>query len=625
MTKGKIHILAAAAMAFVATAGVSSVSASGLKGLDKVRGANDSAVPGVNTRIIVRYRDGSASTVDVGSKLRAVESAASKASLVRSTQGRSASLVASHVRRLGTGADLIDVSQKLSQTDIDRLVTQLKANPDVLYAEPDRMERLVRAVGQVQAPTEQIQFVPNDQFYAGYQWHLHNTVSGINAPDAWDVSRGDGIVVAVLDTGVVPHPDLQANLLEGYDFITNTFVSRRPTTARVPGALDMGDWNDDAAQCDVEDSSWHGTHVSGTVAELTNNGVGMAGVAHNARVLPVRVLGRCGGLLSDITDAIVWASGGTVAGIPTNANPAEVINLSLGGSGTCSAAYQDAINGAVSRGTTVVVAAGNSSANTANFRPANCANVISVGATRVTGGITYYSNWGAPVDLSAPGGGGGVDGNPNGYVWQNWYSGLTTPTSGANSYVGMIGTSMAAPHVAGVVALVQSALIEAERDPLTPAQMEDLLKQTARPFPVSIPAGTPIGTGIVDARAALEKALEVPCDPAVEVCGPVATPITNRVAVPGLSGALGSEALYSLEVPAGATGPLSITTTGGSGDVALLVSFGEEPQVGDADFTSARAGNNETVRVATPQAGTYYIKLVGTRAFSNVRLLATHN
>ena len=168
------------------------------------------------------------------------------------------------------------------------------------------------------------------------------------------------------------------------------------------------------------------------MAELTNNATGMAGVAHNARVLPVRVLGRCGGLTSDIADAIVWASGGTVAGVPANANPAEVINLSLGGSGACPAVYQDAINGAVSRGTTVVVAAGNSSANAANFRPANCPNVISVGATRVNGGITSYSTWGAPVDLSAPGGGGSVDGNPNG-VWQNWYNGLTTPTSGATA------------------------------------------------------------------------------------------------------------------------------------------------------------------------------------------------
>jgi len=428
--------------------------------------------------------------------------------------------------------------------------------------------------------------------------------------------------VAVLDTGILPqHPDFSGNLLAGYDFISDAETSRRPTDERVPGALDYGDWVENDNECYAgslaDDSSWHGTHVAGTIAESTNNGVGMAGVAYKARVLPVRVLGKCGGYLSDIADAITWASGGTVAGIPANANPAEVINMSLGGGGACDALYQDAINGAVSRGTTVVVAAGNSASNAANFRPASCANVVAVGATRITGGIAYYSNFGTVVDLSGPGGGGSVDGNPGGYVWQSGYNGLTTPTSGAYSYMGMAGTSMASPHVAAVAALVQGAVAAAGKDPLTPAALEALLKQTSRPFPVTIPTATPIGTGIVDAKAALDKALEEEC---TENCGPVATPLTNKVAVGGLSGAGGSEVLYSFEAQAGKV--LSLLTYGGSGNVSVYVSQGKEPTATAFDAKSTRPGNSETVRFTAPVAGTYYIKVVGESAFSGVSILA---
>ncbi len=304
------------------------------------------------------------------------------------------------------------------------------------------------------------------------------------------------MVVAVLDTGILPdHPDFAGNLLQGYDFITDAEVSRRPTDARVPGALDYGDWEEADNVCyagsQAQESSWHGTPVSGTVAEATNNGVGMAGVAPKATILPVRVLGRCGGYTSDIADAIVWASGGSVDGVPANTNPAEVINMSLGGGEPCDSATQLAINGAVSRGATVVVAAGNSSEDAANHSPASCNNTITVGATRITGGIAYYSNYGSKVDLSGPGGGGSVDGNPGGYVWQAGYTGATTPTSGSYTYMGLGGASMASPHVAGVVALVQSAAIGLGDGPLTPAAVEALLKQTSRPFPVTPPASTP--------------------------------------------------------------------------------------------------------------------------------------
>ena len=185
----------------------------------------------------------------------------------------------------------------------------------------------------------------------------------------------------------------------------------------MPGGWDLGDWTTDPIYTDAStgckdpsqagDSSWHGTHVSGTIAELTNNSVGMAGVANKARVLPVRVLGHCGGYTSDIADAVTWASGGHVDGIPDNTNPVQVISMSLGGGGACSASdvTGQAISGAISRGVSVVVAAGNSNANVANYTPASCPGVIAVAVSGITGKRAFYSNYGSGVTLSAPGGG----------------------------------------------------------------------------------------------------------------------------------------------------------------------------------------------------------------------------
>ena len=271
----------------------------------------------------------------------------------------------------------------------------------------------------------------------------------------------------------------------------------------------------------------------------------------------------------------------------------------------------------MSRGTLVVVAAGNSNANASNYSPASCNNVVAVGATRVTGGKASYSNYGAAVDLSAPGGGGSIDGNPNGYVWQAGSDSPTTPENGAYTYFGLGGTSMASPHVAGVAALVQSALAAANRDPLTPAALETLLKETARAFPVSIPSTTPMGSGIVDAKAALDKALEVPCDPDVQECAPDAVELVNKTPVPGLSG---GESLYSFTAEAGKV--LSIMTYGGTGNVSMYVKFDAEPSADDHDAKSTRAGNSETVRFTAPQAGTYYIKLVGSPTYTGVTLVA---
>src|SRR5690606_5927367 len=267
----------------------------------------------------------------------------------------------------------------------------------------------------------------------------------------------------------------------------------------------------------------------------TNNGVGVAGTAFNAKIQHVRVLGRGGGYTSDIADGIIWASGGSVPGVPANPNPAEVINLSLGGQGSCGSTTQNAINGAVSRGTTVVVAAGNSNMNVSNFTPANCNNVIAVAATDQNGSRASFSNYGTGIDVSAPGVG----------IMSTLNSGSTTP--GSESYASYNGTSMAAPHVAGVVALMQSVA----STPLTPAQVESILKSTARPLPGSCSGGC--GAGIINAKAAVDAVLGNGPGPDPDPDPPGGDELQNGTPVTGVSGASGSTRYWTFTVPAGAT------------------------------------------------------------------------
>lgn len=424
-------------------------------------------------QFIVKYRDGSAERRDAAE----IDRGLAQASRAVAGKGRAGPPLAKHFRRMSLGADVVRVDRKLDRVDAETLMRAIAADPDVEYVEVDA--RLYPVLN------------PNDPRYPE-QWHYFNATSGINLPNAWDKNTGSGIVVAIVDTGSTPHSDLNANTVAGYDFITSTFTSR-DGNGRDNNPIDEGDWNPVANECfpgsQVRNSSWHGTHVAGTVAALTNNGVGVAGVAFGARIQHVRVLGRCGGTISDIADGVTWASGGTVSGVPANATPARIINMSLGGGGSCSTTYQNAINGAVNRGSTVVVAAGNNNSNASGFQPANCANVVTVGATTNTGARASFSNFGANVDLSAPGVG----------VLSTLNTGAQT--RGSESYAFYSGTSMATPHVAGVGALVQSRRLALGLPLLTPAQLETHLRTHVRAFPVA--PSQPIGTGIVNADAAV--------------------------------------------------------------------------------------------------------------------------
>jgi len=539
-----------------------------LSGLDAQAGTD---------RFIVKYKDGSAQRANAATLQRSLSTAAK-------TAGVGKALGVRHVRHVATGAEVVRADRKLDRVEAESLMRQIASDPNVEYVEVDKLNRAY--------------LTPNDTRYSE-QWGYSGTY-GIKANQAWDVTNGAGSVVAVLDTGITSHSDLSANVLPGYDFIIDTTVSN-DGNGRDSDPSDPGDWVS-ANQCGgthaAQPSSWHGTHVAGTIAAVTNNAKGVAGVAYGAKIVPVRVLGTCGGYDSDIADAIIWASGGTVSGVPANANPAEVINLSLGGSGACGTTTQTAINGAVSRGTTLVIAAGNDNTNVSNASPANCNNVIAVASITSTGARSSFSNYGSLIDIAAPGSN----------ILSTLNSGSTTP--GAETYASYNGTSMATPHVAGVVALLQAAATT----PKTPAQVEAIIKANVTAFP-STPSQT-IGPGILNAKAVV--------DAANGTTPPPTGTLTNGTPVTALSGSAGTELRYTLVVPAGATG-LKFVTTGGSGDADLFVKFGSAPTTTSYDCKSEGSTNAETCNIATAQAGTYHVLVRGYSTFSGLSLTGSYN
>jgi len=425
-------------------------------------------------RFIVKFQDRGNTRLEGMLRSNALSVASSRAG---------ASVVAS--RQLAVGGEVLELDRKLNPAQAREFMAALAGQEGVEYVEVDRLN--------------QIRYVPNDTRY-GEQWHYFESVGGLNLPSAWDLSTGSGVVVAVLDTGITNHSDLNANVVSGYDFIATASVGA-DGDGRDPDPSDPGDASGGYS------SSWHGTHVAGTVAAVTNNNKGVAGVAFGAKIQPVRVLGKGGGYDSDIADAIVWASGGSVSGVPANPHPAKVINLSLGGSGSCGTTSQNAINSAVSRGAVVVIAAGNENKNVSDASPANCNNVIAVAANDQEGNRAWYSNYGNLITVTAPGGETCVP-NAAQTACQTSTTAkgiLSTLNSGSNgpvaeTYAFYDGTSMATPHVAGVVALMLSAA-----PGRTPAEIKTLLKDTARALPGSCSGGC--GAGIVDAYAAVSAAI----------------------------------------------------------------------------------------------------------------------
>ena len=403
-------------------------------------------------------------------------------------------------RPMSGGAYVLRLPERVSAAEAADLSARLAALPDVEYAEPDAIMQIVRSPNLPAGPAG-AELTPNDTRFTD-QWHYRyepGVEEGLNLLPAWNLSTGAAnTVVAVIDTGILPHADLAGRTLSGYDFITNMFVAN-DGNGRDANPADPGDWtndNDCFLGWQAEHSSWHGTHVAGTIGAASNNNSGVTGINWLAKVLPVRVLGRCGGNLSDIVDGTRWAGGLPVPGVPANTHPADVINLSLGGSGSCAASYQSAFNDLAAAGVVVVVAAGNSNVNVSGSQPANCNQVIAVAANDKEGDQAYYSNFGSLIDITAPGGAQSFANDPNG-VLSTLNAGASGP--GADSLVYYQGTSMASPHVAGLVSLMLG-----QQPDLTPAEVLNVLQDTARDFPAGSNC-TPsnCGPGIADAFAAL--------------------------------------------------------------------------------------------------------------------------
>lgn len=365
-----------------------------------------------------------------------------------------------------------------------QLAQRLAALPDVEWAVPDERRGIAA--------------VPNDPYFGSGQtgalppagqWYLRAPTaalpSAINAVGAWDITTGaPSMTVAVLDTGVrLDHPDLAGKLLPGYDFVNDTRYSN-DGTGRDSDPSDPGDWTT-AGYCGSGEpattSSWHGTQVAGLIGAATDNGAGIAGTAWNVKVLPVRVLGRCGGEDSDIIAGMRWAAG-LSADPYVNPNPARVINMSLGSTGSCPPSYRDAIAELNAAGVTVVIAGGNDTGHAVSV-PANCAGAVAVAGIRHFGSKVGYSNVGPQMAIAAPAG------NCVNESGSCLYPLMTTINSGgtapaANTYSDAsnysVGTSFAAPLVAGTAALMLSV------DPsLTPAALRQALQASARPFPGS--------------------------------------------------------------------------------------------------------------------------------------------
>jgi serine protease len=462
---------------------------------------------GGGARVIVKYRSsGRVSALSAG--MASAASTASADSTGTADVQRAASMSSRLGLKLGDGPAVGPRHQVLTASGMSSraLAARLSADSEVEYAVPSLRRR---AHGLI--PSDPRYSGASSQSPAAGQWYLRapdsTFISAVNAPAAWARTTGSAsVVVAVLDTGVrADHPDLAGKLLPGYDFVSRTLYSV-DGDGRDGDPSDPGDWttevenntvggpfygcgelDDETLRYYAAPSSWHGTQTSGIVAAATNNNIGIAGLGRNVRVLPVRVLGKCFGYDDDILAGIRWAAGIAVAGAPINPNPASVINLSLGSRGDCAneynfIAYREAINEVLAKGVTVVVSAGNDSL--AVNAPASCPGVVAVAGIRHVGTKIGYSSLGNQVTLSAPGGNCvNTFGECLYPITSSSNTGLTTPVSAGYTSGGgdaAVGTSFAAPQVSATAALMLSA-----NPTLSPAQVQNLLKSTARSFPTT--------------------------------------------------------------------------------------------------------------------------------------------
>jgi serine protease len=553
-------------------------------------------------------------------------------------------------RQITPSTHVVYLNRTLYGADLDAALEALRADPAVKFADVD----------QRRYPHSS----PDDPLFpptagAAGQWYMltpstltaTSDAAATDAKSAWAITTGStDTVIADIDTGVrFDHPDLLragfgGRLLPGYDFVAGdqdpttgaalgTFLIANDGDGWDPDPSDPGDWisaSDQSnslfppAQCPIADSSWHGTRVMGILGALTNNTVGIAGMTWNPYLLPVRALGKCGGYDSDIIAGMQWAAGMSVAGAPNNPYPADIINLSLGGSGSCPSVYADAVTSLTSLGVLIVVSAGNESGPV--DAPGNCAGVLGVAGLRNVGTKVGYSSFGPQVGVSAPAGNcvnssgpclKSIDTTSN--------TGLTVPSDSTytNETNYNLGTSFSAPIVSGIAALMRAVNAN-----LTPAQLIARIESSASAFPQ--PAGLPVcpalttdgsqecacpndgsqcGAGMVNALQAVNAALR----PIAAVVVPGNT-ATGRAAVLDAAGSAAScgrtissyawVASGGVTLQSGATGPqVTVTPTGSAGALTLTVT--DSTGATDTATLSVAAGGSISAASATPgTAGT---------------------
>lgn len=521
------------------------------------------------------------------------------------------------VRAMSGATSVVALEKPVRLSEAKVIAARLAADPAVESAEPDMPVKRAQQV------------TPPDSSFTGRQWNLQtpgttfNSVpaagggatvpftngGGANFQNAWTIHQGQNAIrVAVIDTGVITtHPDLTNALIpgSGYDFVSeqitgfpDNFVAN-DGDGRDADPSDPGDWvtaqdKDDYAQCDDDragdtPSSWHGTHMAGLVAAQWGGavaGTSLAGAAPDVRIVPVRVLGKCGGVSSDVIDAMRWAAGLAVTGVPANAYPAQVLSLSLGGGG-CSTLYQQAVNEILNANVVIVAATGNDGM-LAVTAPAGCNGVIAVTAHIVNGENADYSNVGSATAISAPGGGDFgtlldvtnlTRGDSATYIWSTGMDGATTPTG--PSIMGVMGTSPATPQVAATVALMKSITLG-----LTPAQVRAYLQASAQPHPAGgycQLALNACGAGLLDAHRALHM---------VSVSAPIPNAGPDQRAV------------------AGATVTLSGSAQALGGKTVLANGYAWSVESGSAvSFTNP---NDPNTTFTAPSSGTVVLRLTAT-------------
>jgi len=562
------------------------------------------SAPAGTARVIVRFKSG-ATVLQSQAQALAAQGSSSGPRLA-STLGQRLGLALANGRALDSRTQVMTAAG----VDAASLVRRLSAQSDVEWAAVDQRRFAFAA--------------PNDPLYASAgspavgQWYLRaasgSVVSPIDVENAWSVTEGSSsLVVAVLDTGITSHPDLSAKLLAGYDFIHDVATANDGDAADSDPS-DPGDWittAEDASGsfsgCGQSDSSWHGTETAGLIGASTHNGIGMAGVAPNVKLLPVRVLGKCGGYDSDIVSGMRWAAGLSVPGVTTNAHPARVLNLSLGSSDSCTdnstsaLLYRQAMTELTAAGVVVVASAGND--GLAVNLPANCSGVIAVAGVRHTGTKVGYSSLGPEVTVSAPAG------NCVNETGECLYPILTTSNTGTTAPVSAkyttggsdasLGTSFSAPLVSGTVALMLSA-----KPALTPDQVKSALKATARSFPSS-----GAGSGVATCQAPGAVAQDAECYCTTSTCG--AGLLDAGAAVAAVAG--GSPVISA--TPSAPVAGAAVNLDGSASQVASgrsIASYAWQITAGStiARFTSGTG--SATATLDTSAAGTVTVQLTVT-------------